>query len=65
MTFLLDLLVDVSILVWRNKGNLVLIGVARDVGVLWIDIQRAVSILLLKRGARIMVYVIAMAHSVR
>ena len=38
MTFLLDMLVDVSILVWRNKGNLVLIGVARDVGVLGINI---------------------------
>ena len=38
MTFLLDLLVDVSILVWRNKSGLVLIGVARDLGVMWLNI---------------------------
>ena len=65
MTFLLDLLVDVSILVRRDKSDLVLVGVVRDVGVMWLNIKRAISVLLRKRGVRVVVYVIALARSIR
>ena len=65
MTFLLDLLVDVSILVRRDKSDLVLVGVVRDVGVMWLNIKRAIPVLLRKRGVGVVVYVIALARSVR
>ena len=65
MTFLLDLLVDVGILVRRNKG-LVLIGVVRDVGVnRLINIERAGPILFLKRALVVVVYVVTLASAIR
>ena len=65
MTFLLDLLVDVGILVRRNKG-LVLIGVVRDVRVnRLINIERAGPILFLKGALVVVVYVVTLASAIR